>query len=310
MTAFSPFIPHNERDSSMPVGAVRVRGGERHRMRRSITRSRCTLGNYGCDSGVHVFSRADGLSVLHFTSADVDRPPAQRGDLAITTEGDGVEHVDYHLRGQWFDSLSRYWREFAQGWPPDRAALRPSARHRARCASNPSTARSRGASASSPARRGRCALPSPGTIRSAHLLVQPRPARQSAEYAGGRRPGRTITRRNGRIRARAGPTLSPLGRARSGDLAFRDSLFGSSLPPEIIDAVSGTLGILRTRDRDPPRRRRDLGDGKASTSAKAPARGVAPTSGTTSRRSPNLFPALERTLRETEFTYNQLPTAA
>ena len=29
-------------------------------------------------------------------------------------------------------------------------------------------------------------------------------------------------------------------------LAFRDSIFGSSLPPEIIDAVNGTLGILRS----------------------------------------------------------------
>ena len=50
-------------------------------------------------------------------------PDSQRGDLAITTEGDGVEHVDYHLRGQWFDSLSRYWREFAKAGPPARAAL-------------------------------------------------------------------------------------------------------------------------------------------------------------------------------------------
>ena len=73
-----------------------------------------TLGNYGCDSGVHAFSQSGDLSALHFRSADVDRPASQRGDLSITTEGDGVEHVDYHLRGQWFDSLSRYWREFAK----------------------------------------------------------------------------------------------------------------------------------------------------------------------------------------------------
>ena len=49
------------------------------------------------------------------------------------------------------------------------------------------------------------------------------------------------------------------------------------------------------------------GAGRASISARDPARGAAPTSGTTSRRSHGSFPALERTLRETEFTYNQLP---
>ena len=116
MTAFSPFIPHNDRDSSMPAALFSfvVENDTDAAIDYTIA---ATLGNYGCDSGVHVFSRAGALSALHFTSADVDRPAAQRGDLAITTEGDGVEHVDYHVRGQWFDSLSRYWREFAAPGP-------------------------------------------------------------------------------------------------------------------------------------------------------------------------------------------------
>ena len=116
MTAFSPFIPHNERDSSMPAAlfAFDVQNDTDAAVDYTVA---CTLGNYGCDSGTHVFSSAEGLSALQFTSSDVDRPPAQRGDLAITTDGDGVEHVDYHVRGQWFDSLSRYWREFAKAGP-------------------------------------------------------------------------------------------------------------------------------------------------------------------------------------------------
>ena len=122
MTAFSPFIPHNERDSSMPAAlfAFDVDNDTDAAIDYTIA---CTLGNYGCDSGVHVFSRTGALSALHFTSADVDRPLAQRGDLAITTDGDGVEHVDYHVRGQWFDSLSRYWREFAKAGPLTRTPL-------------------------------------------------------------------------------------------------------------------------------------------------------------------------------------------
>jgi len=36
------------------------------------------------------------------------------------------------------------------------------------------------------------------------------------------------------------------GELEAATCAFRDSLFGSSHPPEIIDAVSGTLGVLRS----------------------------------------------------------------
>ena len=73
MTAFSPFIPHNDRDSSMPAAlfAFEVENDTDAAIDYTIA---CTLGNYGCDSGVHVFSRVGGLSALHFTSADVDRP--------------------------------------------------------------------------------------------------------------------------------------------------------------------------------------------------------------------------------------------
>jgi non-lysosomal glucosylceramidase len=113
MTAFSPFIPHNDRDSSMPAAlfAFDIENDTDAAIDYTLA---ATLGNYGCDSGVHAFSQEDGLSALHFRSADAQRPPSEQGDLTLTTDGDGVEHVDYHFRGQWFDSLSLHWREFAK----------------------------------------------------------------------------------------------------------------------------------------------------------------------------------------------------
>src|SRR6202790_3112727 len=112
MTAFSPFIPHNDRDSSMPVALFEVSVENDTGAPIDYTIA-STLGNYGCDSGIHTFTRKKGLSILHFTSADAGSPE-QRGDLAIIADGDDVEHVDYHFRGQWFDSLGLYWREFAR----------------------------------------------------------------------------------------------------------------------------------------------------------------------------------------------------
>src|SRR5579863_9972115 len=69
MTAFSPFIPHNERDSSMPAAlfAFTVENDTDAAIDYTIA---ATLGNYGCDSGVHLFAQSRDLSALHFTSAD------------------------------------------------------------------------------------------------------------------------------------------------------------------------------------------------------------------------------------------------
>src|ERR1700688_4890047 len=103
MTAFSPFIPHKDRDSSMPVALFEVSVENDTGAPIDYTVA-ATLGNYGCDSGIHTFIRKNGLSILHFTSADTEIPE-QGGDLAIISDAEEVEHVDYHFRGQWFDSL-------------------------------------------------------------------------------------------------------------------------------------------------------------------------------------------------------------
>src|SRR6202795_3422289 len=89
MTAFSPFIPHNDRDSSMPVAlfAFSVENDTDAQIDYTIA---LTLGNYGSDSGIHTFTRKNGLSTLHFTSAAPGNPE-QLGDLAIVADGDDVE---------------------------------------------------------------------------------------------------------------------------------------------------------------------------------------------------------------------------
>src|ERR1700722_20215829 len=57
MTAFSPFIPHNDRDSSMPAAlfSLEIENDTDAAIDYTVA---ATLGNYGCDSGVHAFSSA------------------------------------------------------------------------------------------------------------------------------------------------------------------------------------------------------------------------------------------------------------
>ena len=81
MTVFSPFIPHNDRDSSMPVALFKFTI-ENHTDAPIDYTLAATLGNYGCDSGIHTFYRKDALNILHFTAAD-GGAPEQEGDLAM-----------------------------------------------------------------------------------------------------------------------------------------------------------------------------------------------------------------------------------
>jgi uncharacterized protein (DUF608 family) len=304
MTAFSPFVPHNDRDSSMPVALFRFTIENDTDAPIDYTLA-ATLGNYGCDSGIHTFYQKDALSVLHFTPAEAGTSE-QEGDLAIITDGEEVEHVDYHFRGQWFDSLACYWREFAR---PGRLRERQYQEPRAV--------------------KNMFQQPEHGTLAS-RVRVEPGKTKQlrfvlSWNYPFGDiywfdrdgpgspgYPGRAPFWKNYYATQWADSVASGTDAFKRWDaletqtVAFRDSLFGSSLPLEIIDAVNGTLGILRSATVI------RLEEGELwGWEGQHPGEGSCEGSCTHvwnyQQTLANLFPALERGLRETEFSYNQLP---
>ena len=205
-----------------------------------------TLGNYGCDSGVHLFSRSEGRSSLHFTSADTGRPDWDRGDLAITTEGDGVQHVDYHMRGQWFDSLSLFWREFARP-----GALRERIYDAPRATRNMFQQPEHGTLA----RR----IPiRPGETRKVRFAITWNYPQGAIYWYGRQQPGEPEfagdppTWRNYYATqwpdslASGAEALRRWDELEQATHAFRDAFFAASTPPEILDAVSGTLAVLRS----------------------------------------------------------------
>ena len=140
-----------------------------------------------------------------------------------------------------------------------------------------------------------------------HLLASAAaPTRRSP--TGRPRPGATTTPRNG-------PTRSPAPRdalarwdsLKAETLAFRDGLFGSTLPAEINDAASATLALLRTATVI----RLEGGEiwaWEGQHTQDGSCEGTCTHVWNYQQALSHLFPALERTLRETEFTYNQLPT--
>jgi non-lysosomal glucosylceramidase len=301
LTALSPFIPHNDRDSSMPVAMFAFEIGNPTDAPITFTLAG-TLGNFRCGNGEHRY--ADGL--LHLASRDTNRPLHEIGDLSIATDADDIQHVDYHYRGQWFDDLSVFWREFARFGPlPERHYAEP------RKAGNMYYYPEHGTLAA------RVTVP-PGERRALRFVIAwsfpvgdiywfDRAKPDSATPEGPRPTWRNYYATQwADSAATARDVLARWDILTSQTLAFRKSLFGSTLPAAIIDAASSTLALLRTSTL------MRLEDGElwaweGQHRHSGSCEGSCTHVWNYQQALPYLFPVLERSLRTTEWRYNQLP---
>jgi non-lysosomal glucosylceramidase len=305
MAAFSPFIPHRDRESSMPVAlfTFSVENDTNAPIDYTIA---STLGNYGCDSGTHTFTQQNGLSILHFTSADTGSPAEQRGDLAITADGEDVEHVDYHFRGQWFDSLGLYWREFARaGRLRERHYDQPRATRNMFQQPEHGTLAVRVRVAPGETRQVRFAISWNYPFGSIYWFNREGPGSPFFEGTPPTWKNYYATQWTDSV-ASGTEAFQRWNELERQTIDFRDSIFSSSLPLEIIDAVSGTLGILRSATVI----RLEGGEiwgWEGQHIREGSCEGSCTHVWNYQQAFANLFPALERTLRETEFTFNQLP---
>jgi non-lysosomal glucosylceramidase len=305
MTALSPFIPHNDRDSSMPVALFSFELVNDTAQAIDYTLAG-TLGNYGSNSGIHTFVQQGGVASLRLTSSDQTLPEADRGDLSIATDAEDVQHQDFHFRGQWFDHLAVFWKDFAKPGPlPERHYDTPRA--------------------------------------SRHMSLQPEHATLAAKVtvpAGGRKTVRFVISWNfphgdiywayrnkpdGALPDKTTPLWKNFYATQWADstatardafarwealtgqtLAFRDSLFASTMPAEIKDASSATLALLRTATVI-RLENGELWGWEGQHTKDGSCEGSCTHVWNYQQALSHLFPALERSLRETEWTYNQLP---
>lgn len=307
-TAFSPFIPHEERKSALPA-ALFVFEIENTGPDEIAYTLAGTLGNLGNDSGRHTYSERDGISALTLAGFEDGRAPEERGDLTIATDAPAVCHQDHHFRGQWFDDLTVFWKDFARPGPlPERHYDGPRAtRHMGRLPEHGTLA-------------ARITVP-PGGRASVRFVIAWSFPRGDIYWALRDKPdspdppGATPLWTNyyatqwTNSLAAARDALARWDTLAAPTFAFRDALFGSSLPAEIVDAATSTLAVLRTatviRLADGTLwgwegQHRDAGSCEGSCTHVW----------NYQQALGNLFPRLERSLREAEWTYNQMPSGA
>lgn len=112
MTAFNPFIPTNDRDSSIPGAFFEfaIENTTEEELDYSVAFSQANL--YCSTSGIHTWEEKGAVKSIHMTNAQYDKTDVRYGDLTISTDCSEVSHQLYWFRGKWFDNLTTFWSDF------------------------------------------------------------------------------------------------------------------------------------------------------------------------------------------------------
>lgn len=108
LTAFNPFIPHDEYNSSIPAAFFTW---ELENV--SDTDAECALAFSVCNpasSSINKEVCENGFKGLMLSSAEKESHEIGYSDLCILTDGEDVEVQEYWYRGKWRDSCTTYWK--------------------------------------------------------------------------------------------------------------------------------------------------------------------------------------------------------
>ncbi len=112
LTAFNPFIPLNDADSSIPAALLTYRVTNVTSEELEVSLAGCVSNPFAAGSVNSAFSSVGVTGVSLSTVAEGPGSPSY-GELAIATDGDDVAVQEYWYRGEWFDNITVFWREFS-----------------------------------------------------------------------------------------------------------------------------------------------------------------------------------------------------
>jgi len=112
LSAWNPFIPLNENDSSLPAAffEIALENTESETIEYTVAFS---VGNPLTRGSLQNRTEcSEGVRFLHLCSDDAETDNTGYGDLCVATDAETTACQNYWFRGRWFDSLGVFWRDF------------------------------------------------------------------------------------------------------------------------------------------------------------------------------------------------------
>ncbi|MEM3659283.1 MAG: GH116 family glycosyl-hydrolase [Thermoproteota archaeon] len=111
MVAFNPFIPLNDLDSSIPAAFFKIR--VENPTDREIVYTVCLSVQNPLPAGttINKYEIHDRYHLIKMFSTKIQEDDPSYGDLTVATDASDVSYQEYWFRGKWFDSLQVYWKD-------------------------------------------------------------------------------------------------------------------------------------------------------------------------------------------------------
>lgn len=113
LTAFNPFIPLNDKDSTIPAAFFEVRLANNTKAPIDYTVCGVLTSPYSQEDTSVALTAQQGLTVMRIGSKKDTEDPSL-GHLCIATDAQDLSYQHYMFRGSWFDQVNTYWQEFCR----------------------------------------------------------------------------------------------------------------------------------------------------------------------------------------------------
>ena len=229
LTAFNPLIPLCADDSSIPAAFFEVEyenTGDREVEFGSIFSLENSFG------GKNMLSTDGDISTVTLASPESDKDAPEYGELAISCEG-ADEIQPYWYRGEWQDPVVTFWNEFTSGEPLRRREYEEKTGRHDRCS------------------LGKNVKVAPGEKKTVRFVLSwyvP----NCVNYWDKREERSGKTWKNYYAKLYSGAAEAGIRSLRDFDdlytrtLEYKNTIFGSTLDPDVIDAAASTLSVIKT----------------------------------------------------------------